>query len=216
MCAESVGIHHSDSGATLIRNATCQPGNVVCTRRLMSAGDRRSSCGTVSESTDGGIVALGHTDKTQSWARIVLAAYGVTLALIAMWPVPVDGGAGPFLAAITRMIPWATYPRIEFGANIVLFVPLGFLLLFLLPRARYIVMPITVVVSVGIELVQALALEQRTPSVMDIVANVTGACVGMLIAHAVERAWVSDRPHPRQGGSEGAPAASGGKATMRR
>jgi hypothetical protein len=56
-----------------------------------------------------------------------LSAYVIALALIAFWPAPVDSGAGPLLRAVTRVFPLLTYARIEFGANILLFVPLGFL-----------------------------------------------------------------------------------------
>jgi len=111
-----------------------------------------------------------------------LAAYGLVLAAIAFWPAPVDSGAGPFLRRVEQLFPVLSYARIEFGANILLFVPLGLLLALLFPRSRWIVMPLAFVTTVAIESVQALALDRRTPSVLDIVANTAGACVGLLIA----------------------------------
>lgn len=128
------------------------------------------------------------------WAQIVLAAYAVALAAIALWPTPVDGGARPLLRAITEALPWLTYSRIEFGANIALFVPLGLLLVLTLARSRYLVLPVAVVTSVAIEMVQAFALDQRTASLLDIVANVTGACIGMFLGALIDRAAVRD-PH---------------------
>lgn len=128
----------------------------------------------------------GHLSRSSlRIARIVLTMYAVALALIAIWPVPVDSGAGPLLRAITRVVPVLTYARIEFGANILLFVPLGALLALLLTR-RYLIVPIALVATVAIESMQALMLERRTPSVMDILANLTGACIGLLLVAGIE------------------------------
>ncbi|GAA3203456.1 VanZ family protein [Microbacterium terregens] len=118
-------------------------------------------------------------------ARLVLTVYAVTLAIIALWPVPVDSGAGPFLRTITQVIPALTYARIEFSANILLFVPLGVLLMLIL-RRRYLILPVAIVVTVAIECAQGLLLDKRTPSTLDIIANTAGACIGMLIVAFVE------------------------------
>lgn len=118
--------------------------------------------------------------------RWILAAYVVVLTLIAFWPVPVDSGAGGLLKAITRVFPILTYARIEFGANILMFVPLGVLLALILSRSRYLVLPIAILVTATIEGVQAIALDRRTPSVLDIVANTVGACLGLLIVALIE------------------------------
>jgi glycopeptide antibiotics resistance protein len=59
-------------------------------------------------------------------------------------------------------------------------------LLALILHQRFLVVPIAVVTTVAIESVQGIALSLRTPSVMDIVANVTGACIGLLLVTAVE------------------------------
>ncbi len=84
-----------------------------------------------------------------------------------------------------QVFPALTYERIEFSANILLFVPLGVLLMLIL-RRRYLILPIALVVTVGIESAQALLLDRRTPSMTDIIANTTGACIGMLIIAVVE------------------------------
>lgn len=118
--------------------------------------------------------------------HIWLSAYGVALALVAFWPVPVDSGAGPFLRSITHIFPVLTYSRIQFGANIVMFVPLGLLLSFILRRERWLVLPIAFLTSVTIETGQAIALAARTPSVLDIIANTAGACAGMVLAAFIE------------------------------
>lgn len=123
-----------------------------------------------------------------SWRRprAWLAAYVVALTLIALWPAPVDSGAGPLLRAITRAFPFFTYPRIEFGANVALFVPLGILLALLLARRRYVVLPVAIVSSAAIEALQGLLLSERTASPLDILANTLGACIGLLLIEVIE------------------------------
>lgn len=122
---------------------------------------------------------------TRAIGRVLLTIYGVILTLIALWPSPVDQNAGPFLRAVGRVIPPLTVARIEFSANILLFVPLGLLLMLIL-RRRYLVLPIAIVVTVAIESAQGLLLDRRTPSMLDIIANTAGACLGMLIVAGVE------------------------------
>jgi glycopeptide antibiotics resistance protein len=118
-------------------------------------------------------------------ARWLLVLYLVALATIAIWPTPVDAGAGPLLEQIIRAVPWLDYDRIEFAANIVLFVPLGILLALMMSR-RHLVVPIAIVASVAIESTQAIFLDDRTASVTDVIANVTGACAGLLIVVMIE------------------------------
>jgi VanZ family protein len=127
-------------------------------------------------------------DRTPWWRdpRAYLSAYTLTLTAIAFWPTPVDRAAGPVIQAITRLIPMLTYPRIEFASNILLFVPLGLLLTLILTTRRWLVLPIAFLATVTIECVQAVLLDARTPSVLDIVANTAGACLGMLIAVLVQ------------------------------
>lgn len=115
-----------------------------------------------------------------------LAGYGVVLAAIAFWPTPVDAGARPLLRAVHSLVPVLTYARIEFAANVALFVPVGLLLTLVLHRRRWLVLPVAFLMTVTIESVQAIALAARTPSVLDIVANTAGACVGMVCAALAE------------------------------
>lgn len=119
--------------------------------------------------------------------RLWLGAYAVALAMIAFWPVPVDSGAGPLLRAITAAVPWLTYDLIEFSANVLLFVPLGALLALVIPRRRMLVLPVALFSTIIIEAGQALLLSARTPSLRDIVANFSGAAIGLLIVWLLER-----------------------------
>lgn len=128
---------------------------------------------------------------------VLLAVYLVAAALVAFWPVPVDSGAGGLLHRIERLVPWATYGRIEFGANIVFFIPLGWLLSILLDRSRYLVLPIGIVATVSIEAIQGELLTQRTASIYDVLANTTGTCLGMIIAAIIlRRRDAVHAPHP--------------------
>ncbi|GAA5035623.1 VanZ family protein [Microbacterium fluvii] len=122
--------------------------------------------------------------RTAAW---VLVAYLTALALIAFWPVPVDRDAAGLVHAILRAIPGLSYPALEFTANIVLFVPFGVLLTLAAPHRRGLVMPIALATTLVIETGQALLLVQRTPSVLDIIANVTGAAIGLGAVVLVER-----------------------------
>lgn len=117
--------------------------------------------------------------------RVLLGIYVIALTLIALWPTPVDAGARPLLRGLSRFVPMLTYARIEFAANILLFIPLGVLLAMIL-RQRYAIVPIAFVATVTIESIQALMIDKRVPSVMDIIANLAGACIGLLIVVAVE------------------------------
>lgn len=133
----------------------------------------------------GGFAALRRDPR--AW----LAAYLLVLTAIAFWPVPVDSAAGPLLRLVTRIVPVLTYHRIEFGANVLLFVPLGLLLALILSRRRYLVVPIAVIATVMIEGGQGILLGARTASVLDVIANTAGACIGLVVAELVT--WRRDR-----------------------
>ncbi|MFJ6653840.1 VanZ family protein [Microbacterium sp. NPDC091313] len=110
----------------------------------------------------------------------VLCTYVLALALIAFWPTHVDRDAGPLLRAITRAIPWLTYGRMEFSANILLFVPFGLLLTLLVRRWPWVI-ALGVASSATIELVQEFFLPGRTGSILDVVANGSGTVIGVLV-----------------------------------
>lgn len=131
------------------------------------------------------------------WRRIStwVAVYGIALALIAFWPEPVDSGAGRLLKWVTQVFPVLTYQRIEFGANVLLFVPLGIGLALLMKNLRYLVMPLGFLTSLTIEAGQAVFIPDRYPTVSDLIANTAGACIG-LVAVVVFEAWRSRHPRP--------------------
>ncbi len=131
---------------------------------------------------------------------LLLAAYLVVLVLIAYWPTPVDRGApdlviSEFVRALRRRgITVVDYDRIEFTANIVLFVPFGLLLGALSrPGRRWLAFLLCVAGSAAIELGQALFLPHRIASIADVVANSIGAALGVLAIALVARVTRSRR-----------------------
>ncbi|MGN6325859.1 VanZ family protein [Pseudolysinimonas sp.] len=130
---------------------------------------------------------------------IALLAYLVALALIAYWPTPVDRPADGQLFAVIRWldahgITLVTYDRIEFAANVALFVPFGLLLAGLLRRGRrWIALLICIAGSAAIEIGQGLFLPDRFASLGDVLANSLGAAIGVLVVWLISRRTASIR-----------------------
>ncbi|GAA2079346.1 hypothetical protein GCM10009840_13140 [Pseudolysinimonas kribbensis] len=122
----------------------------------------------------------------------ILVVYLAALALIAFWPVPVDSGARGSLGTLLALLRargwgWIDYSVVEASANVILFVPFGFLLGVLGGRGagrRLLMLAVCVASSVAIEVGQAALLPARYASVGDIAANSLGAVVGALLALA--------------------------------
>lgn len=126
-------------------------------------------------------------------ATAAFAVYLVALALVVFWPTHVDRGVEQPLDAVIDWfhsigLGWVSYGRIEFTANIVLFIPFGVLLTVILGTKRWwLAVLIAVVVSLGIETAQALFLSGRTPTLRDVIANSVGSLIGALLALADPR-----------------------------
>jgi len=129
-------------------------------------------------------------------ALIALAVYLLLAALVAFWPTPVDGPLGPRLAQLINKLHnhgmplWLGYDQVQFGANILFFIPLTFLLTLLLGRHRWgLAAVVGLIVSIGIELVQGQFLTERFSSVTDVAANAIGSLIGALLP----RLWLARR-----------------------
>lgn len=116
-----------------------------------------------------------------------------------MWPTPLDQGYGAAIQKVLDVVhrngvpEWFGYKKLEFSANVVMFIPLGFLVALLLPaRVWWLALIICPALSIGIEITQASFLAARFASVTDVVSNSTGAVVGILMA-VVLRALVYER-----------------------
>lgn len=80
---------------------------------------------------------------------------------------------------------WLTFNRLEFAANIVMFVPFGLFFVLLLGRGRWwLAILLGVALSVGIEFVQQF-IPSRVSDPRDLVSNSIGAAVGTVLALAL-------------------------------
>lgn len=137
-------------------------------------------------------------------AAFLAAAYVVALLLIAFWPTPVDRSLAP---GLSRTLGWlhahglpafVDYGTVEFGSNILLFMPWGYIAGALAKR-WWQSLAAGFVASCLIELGQALLLPDRFPSTMDILANTAGTALGtgiFVLFHARDRARSSPARQP--------------------
>lgn len=129
---------------------------------------------------------LGTMNKTQLRIALILAVpYVLALLLIAFWPTPVDR---PASGTITQAIRWLHahgmpryigYNKIEFAANIALFMPFGYIAS-IWGRKWWHPMLAGFATSFLIELGQEILLPERVSSLLDVVANAMGAALGSL------------------------------------
>lgn len=81
-----------------------------------------------------------------------------------------------------RLTEWVTLDRVEFAANVAMFVPLGVFAVLWFGVRRWWTAPVLgLAVSGLIEIAQALFLDTRVPDARDLVANTLGAAIGMLL-----------------------------------
>ena len=127
------------------------------------------------------------THRLRRFTATVAILYAIVLLLIAFWPTPVDRPASDF---IDRVVGWfarhgldvVTYGVIEAGANVLLFIPAGLLLVVLLGLPWWWLSILGgVAASVVIELGQYLFLDERFATSNDIYANTIGTVIGTLI-----------------------------------
>ncbi|CAI3794909.1 VanZ family protein [Pseudarthrobacter sp. MM222] len=121
-------------------------------------------------------------------ARWEFLAYAMILGAIALWPTPVDrAGAGLLVKALKdlhrRGMPgWIDYAFVESASNVLLFVPLGALVVSILGRRYWWAGGAAgLVLSAAIELAQFVFLPARYPTLLDVAANTAGATFGCLL-----------------------------------
>ena len=126
---------------------------------------------------------------------VLVSVYLVFVLLVTLWPTTVDRPIDPylykFLAALHRHgVPgFVNYNFVEFSANVLFFIPLGFFAALVLPYRRMgFAVLLGTAVSVGIELTQKFFLPGRVASVNDVIANTSGAVIGCLVAVLVRMA----------------------------
>ncbi|HRA07366.1 MAG TPA: DUF4012 domain-containing protein [Propionicimonas sp.] len=130
-------------------------------------------------------------------ALLVLGGlYLIGAGLVLLWPNPVTTPFQELLSQASRAVPYGDQ-LLEVAANVILFVPAGWLAGALLPRRwRWLVIPGGILVSGAVELIQSLLLPGRVSSPRDVLANSLGAALGLLIAVAVDRHRSVDRGAP--------------------
>lgn len=125
------------------------------------------------------------------WA---LPAYLGLLAAVALWPQPVDRPVAGLLRSTLRWLHhsgvpgWVDYSLVESTANVLLFIPLGFLVTRLAGRGFWwLGTAAGLLTSCAIEAAQFLFLPDRYPTAADVLANTLGALLGTLLAALLER-----------------------------
>lgn len=117
--------------------------------------------------------------------------YALVLALIALWPTPVDKPlAGLIFDAVQRghqlgAPGWVGYDLIEFLANVALFAPFGFFVSALLDTHPAVSALVGFTTSASIEVLQLVVRPERFATISDVVANTLGAVIGVAFAHVV-------------------------------
>lgn len=148
----------------------------------------------------GGLMA-SNPQQRSAWRRRMIAAIGVAYvagaAVLLLWPTAVTGPFSSLLAALRRTVPYGDR-LLEVGANVVLFVPLGWAVASLLPRGRrWLVVVGAVIVSSMVEFAQGALLPGRSASLRDVAANSLGAAIGVgVVALRARRATDSDSAEP--------------------
>lgn len=137
---------------------------------------------------------MGDDSPTSGTVRTRIVVVGVIyvlmVGLILLSPIKVTFLFEGFLDSVDQTYP-ASREALEIGANILLFVPAGWLAANLLPqRKRWLVLLGAAVISMGVEMIQAVCLPERVPSPVDVLANTLGAVVGLIVAAITPTQWL--------------------------
>lgn len=129
------------------------------------------------------------TDRRATVARSLLVVVLVAVLLILLWPTrPAAASQNALQAWFERLhrqgVPtWLGFGTVEFLANVVMFLPLGFLSVFGWPRRPWWIPVIGwLLFSAAAELTQASLDAHRTGDWRDVIANGSGAALGVLAA----------------------------------
>jgi len=119
---------------------------------------------------------------TRRWIWWALAAYAFVAGMILLLPVTYAGIVAWVLVWLREDLGLTGFGGgwVEFAANVLMFLPLGFLLTLLL-RHHWYGVALALVLSAGAELAQFL-IPSRLPSLRDVLANTLGAAIGAALA----------------------------------
>jgi len=136
---------------------------------------------------------------------IATLLYLVLVGWVTLGPQPLDEQQSQWLYRIIdelsqhHVTAWLTYSRVEFIANIIMFIPIGVFLLLLMGRSWWLPAIVAgIALTFVIEFIQ-LFLPTRVPDVRDLVSNSFGAVIGVLAALLITTpAALRDRRHQRE------------------
>ncbi len=129
-------------------------------------------------------------------AQLALLGYLVVPAVLTLTPHRPDVGARDFEDFVTRAVGTLTFDRVDISiveievlANVLLLVPIGFLLPFALNRALPLISLLSLCAagSLAVELLQRTLLTNRVPSFVDVLSNTGGAAIGLIFATDLQR-----------------------------
>jgi len=119
---------------------------------------------------------------------VITVLYLVGVGWVTLGPEPYDDGTSSILWRFLDFFgrydatDWITFDRVEFVANIAMFVPLGMFFVLLLGRKQWwLAMILCGGISCAIEIWQGALLPTRVADVSDIVANTSGGTIGVLL-----------------------------------
>jgi len=119
----------------------------------------------------------------------ILVLYAGVVVAATLSPTPLDQGYEGSIERVLSILhrngipEWFGYNKLEFSANIAMFVPIGFLITLLLPaRVWWLALVISPAFSVAIELTQLVALSSRFATATDVMSNSLGALIGIIMA----------------------------------
>ena len=142
-------------------------------------------------------------------ARLALLLVLLFAVVLTLAPDAPMRGLFEFHDSLTRLVGRVTRGRTDVSveeaealANVLLFVPIGFLLRLALPRVwSTLLLAVATAGSLGIEVVQYLLLPDRTPSLVDVLTNGGGTAIGLVAGVDVQRLvrWWARRRRPPVG-----------------
>ncbi|SDS16306.1 MULTISPECIES: VanZ family protein [Microbacterium] len=126
--------------------------------------------------------------STRVWAVALGLPFLLGVALLTLTPARVEQTMPNLLDLLLRAIQrlgWTSldFTRLEVLANVAVFIPVGVLAFLLVPRRAWMLsLLVGPALSLGIETAQYLALPHRAATVSDVLANATGASIGVVLA----------------------------------
>lgn len=129
--------------------------------------------------------------STRVWALALGMPFLIGLAALTLTPARVEESMPNALDLVLTTAhrlgwEWLDFTRLEILANVLVFVPIGILAFILLPRrVWFLALLVGPLLSAMIETAQRVALPHRAATVNDVVANSTGAILGVVIAVVV-------------------------------